>query len=161
VLHHLPAICAITAPSPVSFLRLTPNRWAPTMIDIVRQDRGAALRICPVFAAADASETARQFNIEYRVADAAASPYLVLGAVLFAGADGLRRRLALPTADTRPPPLPRSLAAALKEMEHSAAVQGWFGPVFLEAYLRHKRSEVNYTGEFSVSELCHRYAEVY
>ena len=42
VLHHLPAICAITAPSPVSYLRLTPNRWAPTLIDIVQQDRGAA-----------------------------------------------------------------------------------------------------------------------
>ena len=41
VLHHLPAICAITAPSPVSYLRLTPNRWAPTAIDIVQQDRGA------------------------------------------------------------------------------------------------------------------------
>jgi len=35
VLHHLPAITAITAPSPVSYLRLTPNRWAPTVIDIV------------------------------------------------------------------------------------------------------------------------------
>ena len=51
VLHHLPAITAITAPSPVSYLRLTPNRWAPTAIDIVKQDRGAALRVCPVFAA--------------------------------------------------------------------------------------------------------------
>ncbi|MGB6924013.1 MAG: glutamine synthetase, partial [Methyloceanibacter sp.] len=39
VLHHLPAITAITAPSPVSYLRLTPNRWAPTEIDIVKQDR--------------------------------------------------------------------------------------------------------------------------
>ena len=36
VLHHLPAITAITAPSPVSYLRLTPNRWAPTAIDIVQ-----------------------------------------------------------------------------------------------------------------------------
>ena len=51
VLHHLPAIAAITAPSPVSYLRLIPDRWAPTAIDIAQQDRGAALRICPVFAA--------------------------------------------------------------------------------------------------------------
>ena len=65
VLHHLPAICAITAPSPVSYLRLTPNRWAPTLIDIVQQDRGAAMRVCPVFAAADPADTARQFNFEY------------------------------------------------------------------------------------------------
>ena len=78
VLHHLPSICAITAPSPVSYLRLTPNRWAPTLIDIVQQDRGAALRVCPAFAAADPADMARQFNIEFRVCDAAASPYLAL-----------------------------------------------------------------------------------
>ena len=59
----MPAICAVTAPSPVSYLRLVPNRWAPTLIDLVRQDRGACLRICPVFAADTPEETARQFNI--------------------------------------------------------------------------------------------------
>src|SRR5262249_18021228 len=41
VLDHMPAICAVTAPSPVSYLRLVPNRWAPTLIDLMRQDRGA------------------------------------------------------------------------------------------------------------------------
>ena len=85
VLHHMPSICAITAPSPVSYLRLTPNAWAPTMIDLVRQDRGAGLRICPTFAAMTAEEMARQFHVEFRVTDAAASPYLALGAVVFAG----------------------------------------------------------------------------
>ena len=48
ILHHLPAICALTAPSPVSYLRLVPNAWAPTKIDLVRQDRSACLRIAPV-----------------------------------------------------------------------------------------------------------------
>lgn len=161
VLHHMPALCGITAPSPVSYLRLTPNRWAPTMADIVRQDRGSALRVCPVFAPVDVAETAAQFNIEFRVSDGAASPCMALGAVLFAGADGLRRGLALPAAHVKPPALPGSLAVALREMEHSSAVQDWFGPVFLDAYLRHKRAELAYTSEFSVSELCHRYAEVY
>ena len=161
LLHHLPAITAITAPSPVSYLRLTPNRWAPTLIDLVKQDRGAALRVCPVFAAADADETARQFNVEFRVCDAAASPYMALGAVLFAGADGLRRGMSLPAEGATPPSLPRSLSAALKAMEASEAVQSWFGPVFLDAYLRHKRSELAHTAEFAVTELCHRYAEVY
>src|SRR5260370_32925560 len=95
VLHHMPAICAVTAPSPVSYLRLTPNAWAPTMIDLVRQDRGATLRICPVFAAANPDELARQFHVEFRASDAAASPYLALGAVMFPGADGIRRKLEL------------------------------------------------------------------
>jgi glutamine synthetase len=161
VLQHLPAIAAITAPSPVSYLRLTPNRWAPTLVDLQLQDRGAALRVCPVFGAADAEETARQFNVEFRVCDAAASPYLALGAVLFAGADGLRRKLALPAGQAAAPHLPRSLAEALRAMEASDAVRGWFGPVLLEAYLRHKRSELAYTEEFAVTELCHRYAEIY
>jgi glutamine synthetase len=161
VLRHLPAICAITAPSPVSYLRLTPNRWAPTLIDIVRQDRGAALRVCPTFAVADPAEQARQFNIEFRVCDAAASPYLALGAVMFAGADGLRRKLALPTSADGADELPHSLAQALDAMAASKTVADWFGPVFLEAYLRHKRSEVQHVAEWAVNELCNRYAEVY
>ncbi len=92
ILEHLPAICAVTAPSPASYLRLTPNRWAPTAIDIQRQDRGAALRVCPVFAASGPTEAARQFNVEFRVADAAASPYLALGAVLSPGRTGSAAR---------------------------------------------------------------------
>ena len=161
ILHHLPAITAITAPSPVSYLRLTPNRWAPTVIDLVQQDRGAALRVCPVFAAADPQAVARQFNVEFRVCDATASPYMALGAVLFAGADGLRRGLALPADGTTPPALPHALASALDAMEASDAVQGWFGPVFLEAYLRHKRSELAHIANVAAPELCRRYAEIY
>jgi glutamine synthetase len=161
VLQHLPAICAVTAPSPVSYLRLTPNRWAPTLIDIVKQDRGAALRICPIFAASDAAETARQFNIEFRVCDAAASPYLALGAVIFAGADGLLRQLELPSPPAEAEELPHSLSQALDNMAASKSVANWFGPVFLEAYLRHKRSEVKHVAEWAVNELCNRYAEVY
>ena len=161
VLHHLPAICAITAPSPVSYLRLTPNRWAPTAIDIVQQDRGASLRVCPVFAGSDASDVERQFNVEFRAADGAASPYMALGAVIFAGADGLRRKLALPPSAETVHPLPHSLSRALDNMAASEAVAGWFGPVFLEAYLRHKRSEVQHVTEWAVNELCARYFEVY
>jgi len=161
VLHHLPAICAITAPSPVSYLRLTPNRWAPTAIDIVQQDRGASMRVCPVFAADEPAEIARQFNVEFRTCDAAASPYMALGAVIFAGADGLRRKLALPASADSAEPLPHSLAKALDNMAASAAVKAWFGPVFLEAYLRHKRSEVQHVADWAVNELCARYFEVY
>ena len=161
VLHHLPATCAVTAPSPVSYLRLTPNRWAPTVIDIVKQDRGASLRVCPVFATTDPAAVARQFNIEFRVSDGAASPYMALGAVIFAGADGLRRKLALPPSADGVEPLPHSLARALDTMAASAAVQSWFGPVFLDAYLRHKRSEVQHVAEWAVNELCGRYFEIY
>jgi glutamine synthetase len=161
VLAHLPAIAAITAPSPVSYLRLTPNRWAPTAIDIVKQDRGAALRVCPVFAVSKKKDIAKAFNLEFRVSDGSASPYMALGALIFAGADGLARKLALPEAGAVAPPLPRSLAEALDGMEKSAAVQSWFGPTFLEAYLRHKRSELAHVAALDAPGLCARYAEVY
>jgi glutamine synthetase len=160
VLTHLPAIAAITAPSPVSYLRLTPNRWAPTRIDIVKQDRGAALRVCPVFAAKK-KDVAAALNLEFRVCDASASPYLALGALIFAGADGILRNLSLPDQRKTPPPLPHSLAQALDGMASSEAVQRWFGPVFLEAYLRHKRSELAHVAGLEAPELCARYAEIY
>ncbi len=161
VLQHMPAICAITAPSPVSYLRLTPNAWAPTMIDLVRQDRGASLRICPVFAAATHAETARQFHVEFRVTDAAASPYLALGAVIFAGVDGIRRELPLPKASGTPQALPHSLPEALDRLAASELVAGWFGPTHFDAYLRFKRIEAEKVSQFSPTELCARYAEVY
>ena len=81
-------------------------------------------------------------NIEFRVSDGSANPYMALGALIFAGADGIARKLSLPKYGGEAPPLPRSLGEALDGMEKSEAVQGWFGPTFLEAYLRHKRSEL-------------------
>ncbi len=161
VLHHLPALCAVTAPSPVSYLRLVPNAWAPTLIDLVRQDRGAGLRVCPVFAAEDADEAARQFNVEFRVCDAAASPYLALGMVIFAGVDGLRRALPLPAPGTAPGSLPRSLEDALDHLAGNEAAAQWFGATHLDAYLRFKRVEAAKTAALSPAELCAQYAEIY
>jgi glutamine synthetase len=161
VLAHLPAIAAITAPSPVSYQRLTPNRWAPTKIDIVKQDRGAALRVCPTFAATKHKDIAKAFNLEFRVCDGAASPYFALGALLFAGADGIAQKLALPQPGDTAKPLPHSLEAALDRMEQSEAVERWLGPVLREAYLRHKRSELAHVAGLDAPELCARYAEIY
>src|SRR5215469_5745927 len=91
ILDHLPLLTAITAPSAASYYRLRPDRWAPTWANIGLQDRGASLRVCPVFGL----PAAHHFNLEYRVADAAACPYLALGALVWAGVDGIRRGLTL------------------------------------------------------------------
>jgi glutamine synthetase len=168
VLEHLPALCAVTAPSPVSYLRLRPNRWAPTRADIVTRDRGASLRICPVFGATDAADTARQYNVEFRPADATASPYLALGAIVFAGVDGLVRKLELPpelTSQSSPAcgvtALPPSLDEALDTLERTGVAREWFGPVFFEAYVRAKRAEAANTRDLDPATLCARYAEAY
>ncbi len=129
LLHHLPALAAITAPSVASYFRLTPNRWAPTWCNLGYRDRGASVRICPVFAPA-VQDAEAQFNIEYRVADATASPYMALGALVHAGVDGVRRKLRLPPEPSRPfwdmtedervaagaRPLPHSLEEALAHL---------------------------------------------
>jgi glutamine synthetase len=118
IMHHLPALCAVTAPSVISYIRLTPNRWAPTRANLVQQDREASVRICPIFPRPGV-DAATQFNFEYRVADASASPYLALGAIIWAGVDGIRRNLPLPAADhaAEAAMLPRSLGQALDLLE--------------------------------------------
>ena len=95
ILHHMPAITAVTAPSVASYYRLRPNRWAPTTANLASLDRGAAVRLCSA-PGSDGDTSARQFNAEFRVADAAASPYLALGMLVYAGLDGVRKKMALP-----------------------------------------------------------------
>ena len=172
VLHHLPAICSVTAPSTVSYLRLTPNRWAPTYAYIADRDREASLRVCPVLTL-PGSDASRQFNIEFRPADCAASPYLALGAVVHAGVDGIRKKLGLPKSHDVPKMseaerdaagmthLPRSLGEALDRLEATPEAKTWFGPVFLEAYLRHKRAEIKMVAGLDEAEQCARYAVIY
>jgi len=158
VLHHLPALCAVTAPSAVSYFRLRPNRWAPTHATLAERDRGASLRICPLLTTPGA-DPAKQFNVEYRPADAAASPYLALGAMVWAGVDGIRREFSLPEDDG--PALPTSLGEALDALEATAAATEWFGATYLSAYLMHKRGELRAMDGLDEAAQCARYALTY
>ncbi len=158
VLHHLPALCAVTAPSVPSYYRLRPNRWAPVHADIGELDRGTALRICPVLGN-DPVVRARQFNVEFRVADATASPYLALAMLVQAGLDGIRERREIDAAHPRS--LPSSLGAALSQLEASDAAREWLGSELLPAYVAFKRAEIKGLGDLDESEICRRYAEVY
>jgi glutamine synthetase len=157
IVEHLPVLTAITAPSAASYIRLRPNRWAPTVGDVGVQDRGASVRVCPIFAPSG-EPAADQFNIEYRVADATACPHLAFGAVIRAGTDGIRRRL---TLSDEPKPLPRSLGEALANLDASAAAREWFGPLFFDIYRQFKRSELRVVEGLDPAEICARYAEVY
>ncbi|HTV94894.1 MAG TPA: glutamine synthetase family protein [Steroidobacteraceae bacterium] len=156
--HHLPALCAITAPSVASYLRLRPNRWAPVRADAAPLDRGAAIRISPL-SGSDAEQRARQFNIEFRVADATANPYLTLAMLVQAGLDGVRRELTVATE--HPPPLPTSLKEALARLETSEAAGDWLGPQLASAYVLFKRAEVQVLDGLEELEICRRYGQVY
>jgi glutamine synthetase len=167
ILHHMPALAAITAPSVCSYYRLTPNRWAPTWANIGLQDRAASLRICP--------GSPRQFNIEYRVADATANPYLALGALVHAGVDGIERNLTLPAPLTKPfttmtdderytsdlQRLPRTLGEAILLLSNTPAARDWFGPDFFDLYLNYKLEEEKSLSGLDPQDICNRYAAVY
>src|SRR5439155_1787906 len=171
IVQHLPFITAITAPAAASYFRLRPNRWGPTWANLGLQDRGASLRVCPIFG----EPPAERFNLEYRVADATASPYLALGAVVWAGLDGIRNSRTLPPMPERDfwemseidrevagvRQLPRSLDLALENLAANEAAHGWFGDRFFEVYLRFKRAEMHVLDGLAASQVCARYVAVY
>jgi glutamine synthetase len=159
VLHHLPALLALTAPCPVSYIRLRPGRFAPTTVYLADADRDASMRVCKP-PSLPGMDVARQLNLEFRAADAAASPYLALGALVHAGVDGIRRERALPAPDAATA-LPSSLAEALSALEQNEAAHEWLGPVFMDAYLRHKRAEIGMTETMTEEERCALYAQAY
>ncbi|WP_068084431.1 glutamine synthetase family protein [Novosphingobium rosa] len=169
IIAHMPAITALTAPSVSSYYRLRPDKWAPTWANIAAQDRGASLRVCPVTATTPEG-IARQFNVEFRVVDAAASPYMALGAILHAGLDGLRNKLALPAhpqeadadyAAAGVSPLPASLGEALDRLEASSFARAALGEALMTAYVMLKRSEIAALDGLTEQQVCDRYAEVY
>lgn len=174
ILRQLPAITAVTAAATISYLRLTPNRWSAAYNNLGYRDREAGVRICPVFQTAGADIT-KQYHFEFRAADAAASPYLVLGAILAAGLFGLdnglpvaevcegapqnmtdeeRRRLGIER-------LPQSLPEALDRFESDAELTEIFGADLKSAYLAHKRFEAEMMDKLSAEEQCERYQLVY
>lgn len=173
VLRHLPEYLAMTASAVVSYLRLTPHRWSAAFDNLGRQDREAALRICPIFG--PAAEAPQRFNFEFRAADAAASPHLVLAAILNAGLSGLDQGLPTPPvtqtdlaalsaadlASTGYRRLPTSLAEALELTAESAWAEAAFGATLVDAFVRHKRAEIEALRDLTDAERCARYAQAY
>lgn len=174
ILDAMPSIVALTAPSTISYERLQPNRWSASYNNLADKDREAGVRICPL-PAVGGVDPAKSFNLEYRAADAAACPYLALGALAWAGLEGLRRKRALPAPTSGDPGampaeareaaglrrLPASLGAALDAFENDARVLEWMGREFRDAYLMHKRSEVALVRDLDPEEQVRRYAETY
>ncbi len=81
VLRHLPALIAFTAASPVSGLRLKPHNWSSSYTWLGERDRESSLRICPTVSIGG-KDPAKQYNLEFRAADATASPHLSLAVLI-------------------------------------------------------------------------------
>jgi glutamine synthetase len=160
ILRHAPALTALTAPSAISFLRLTPHRWSAGSIVLAERDREALLRVPPLIGIGD-EDAAAQHNLEYRAADATASPHLALGALVRAGLEGIREHLSVREQLGTNETLPTSLADALAALESDRVARAWLAPRLLETYVAVKRAEIAALDGLDDTARCARYLDVY
>ncbi|WP_104840434.1 glutamine synthetase family protein [Sinorhizobium fredii] len=174
ILKYLDSIIAITAPSVVSYLRLTPHRWSAAFNNLGFRDREASVRICPVSDISDIAK-ASQFNFEFRAADATASPYLQLAALVYAGTQGIKENLPVPDATTEDLAalssdelaakglvrLPQSLQEAIERFSANDIVKGWFPEGFADVYVKHKQREIKHVEGLSEQDACLAYERAY
>ncbi|MFJ5214809.1 glutamine synthetase family protein [Streptomyces sp. NPDC088354] len=156
VLDALPALCAIGAPSPASYLRLVPSHWAGAHRCWGVENREAALRL--VVGEPDDPDGG---HAELKPFDAAANPYLVAGAVIAAGLRGvLDGGPALPEPVTGDPAgrgdlerLPRSLGEAVGHFVRDDALREALGEELCGAIVAVRRAESEALAELGPEEL--------
>ncbi|WP_210588607.1 glutamine synthetase family protein [Streptomyces sp. GESEQ-35] len=137
ILAHLPALTAVTAPSPASRLRLQPSQWAGVFTTWGHETREAAVRVVT----GTAGLRDQSANLEVKPVDLAANPYLALGCVIAAGLDGATTSAPLPEEITGDPArlgeavhrLPTSLAESVEEFRKDEQLRAALGPVLADA----------------------------
>jgi len=153
VLAHLPALTALTAPSPASYLRLQPSQWAGVFTAWGRETREAAVRIIT----GTAGLTDRAANLELKPVDLAANPYLALTGLIAAGLDGLVSSTPLPEEVTGDPALlgaeeaaaagvrrlPTSLSQSVRAFRSDERLRAALGPVLSDAVVAVRFGEVD------------------
>ncbi|MFE5887552.1 glutamine synthetase [Streptomyces sp. NPDC056462] len=153
ILAHLPALTAVTAPSPASHLRLRPSQWAGVFTAWGRETREAGLRVVT----GTAGHRAEAANLEVKPVDLAANPYLALGCLIAAGLDGLVSGARLPEEITGDPAhldaraaasrgvrrLPTSLAEAVEEFRANEPLRAALGPVLADAVIAVRQGEAD------------------
>lgn len=148
LIEHAPAITAFANPSINSFKRLVPHHEAPVYITWGMMNRTTLIRV-PLFSSEDKAA------IEFRSPDPMANPYLLFTAIIAAGMDGIKRKMAPPeprsedifhmTDEERDnlgiPILPTALDEALDALERDEVIRGVVGPDIMRSYVSLKREE--------------------
>ncbi|MQY10460.1 Glutamine synthetase [Streptomyces sp. RB5] len=144
VLRELPALLAVGAPSPASYLRLRPSRWAGVYQCWGVENREAALRFVPGW-----HEDPGAANAEVKCFDPAANPYLAVGCVIAAGMAGVAEELRLPAPVAGDPAredterrLPDTLDEALARLTGSTVLREAMGAPLFDAFTAVRRAEI-------------------
>ena len=87
LLRHLPALCAIIAPTTNSYKRLVPGFEAPVNIAYSQRNRSACVRIPRYFS------SEKSTRVELRTPDPSCNPYFAFAAMLMAGLDGVQNKI--------------------------------------------------------------------
>lgn len=171
ILAHAGALSALTAPSPVSGARLRPGRRSAGSVCLGQRNREALLRLPPLLTL-DGIPPAGQLRLEYRGADAAANPYLALGALVRAGVWGVRRQLPAPPILNRDPALmgdetcgvgtlPETLEESLRALSADTEAIRWMPPLLYDVYTAIKCAEIDASDGEPLDDVCRRYADIY
>lgn len=149
ILHHLPALMAVTTPSTNSFKRIRPRFWCGAYTCWGYGNREAAVRVPQPPAGRPIS------NLELKTVDPSCNPYLALGAAIIAGLDGLEKGLS-PGEPVQMDPadlseeereargirrLPENLGQAIQALEQDQVLLGALGPNLAQSYLAVRRAE--------------------
>ncbi len=165
ILKHLNALTAFSSPSFISGLRYQPPRWTAYFNNFAVQDRKAAVRQTYL------GEGTEPFHFEFRTADAAASPYLVLSALIHAGCNGLEKKLNPPKSLTthqllKELPegigrLPTTLKESLNALIQDEILMKCFPEELIQQYLENKNHELTIAEKLEGNELFERYSQSY
>ncbi len=139
LLAHAGAAAAFTTPTVNGYKRYRPYSLAPDRAIWARDNRGVMIRV--MGQPGDAAT-----HLENRVGEPAANPYLYMASQIYAGLDGIARRLEPPPSADTPyeadaARLPRSLSEAVAALREDACFRGRLGG-FVDYYARIKEAEV-------------------
>jgi glutamine synthetase len=141
LLEHATASSVFATPTVNGYRRYRPNSLAPDRAGWGYDHRGAMVRVL-------GGEGDPATRLENRLGEPAANPYLYIASQIVCGLDGVERKLEPGARDDEPyaaprPLLPASLGDALEALESSALYRRELGDVFIDYFLRVKRSELN------------------
>jgi glutamine synthetase len=143
LLVHAQAMTPFCTPTLNGYARFQPNAMAPQSVLWGKDNRGAMLRV--IGECGDAAT-----RIENRIGESAANPYLYMAAQIYAGLDGIEKKLTPPLATDSPyavihqdaHKLPCSLDLALNALNEDSVMVHAFGAPFIDYFNRIKQFEL-------------------